>query len=221
MSIRTVLKTLIFPAKPEFRRFPFGISSGIVMRVDFAHQTRLLLGLYEIEIAGHCKRLLRQSRCAFDIGANAGYYSLILAKHTVGKVVAVEPVSDGIAEMQANFAENNFPISAVQAMVGETPGDNMVTLDQLSDDHFKPDFIKMDIEGGEVDALNGGRDLLETHRPHLVIEVHSRDLEADCRKILDSYGYDITRVDPRRWLPEERVDAYNGWIICVGSPGKT
>jgi len=219
MSIRSSLKNILLPTNTDFCRFPFGISSGVVMRVDFSHQTRLFIGLYEVEIAGHCTRLLRQSRCAFDIGANAGYYSLILAKHTGGKVIAVEPVGENIAEMQANFSRNEYPVSAVQAMIGKTPGENMTTLDQLGSDHFMPDFIKMDIEGGEVDALRGGQHLLAIHRPHLVIEVHSRELEAGCRELLGSYGYKIIRVDPRRWLAEERVDEYNGWIICEGSPG--
>ncbi|MBL6931616.1 MAG: FkbM family methyltransferase [Rhodospirillales bacterium] len=218
MAFISILKDTLLPSSADFRRFPFGIGSGIVMSLDFTHQTRLFLGLYEIEIAGHCKRLLRQSRSAFDIGANAGYYSLILAKHTGGQVVAVEPVDENISKMQANFARNPYPITAVQALVGAKSEGDTVSLDQLSADYFRPDFIKMDIEGGEVDALQGGLRLLEEHRPHLVIEVHGEQLEAGCREILTRFDYRITRVAPRTWLPETRVDAYNGWIICEGSP---
>lgn len=220
MSFYSFLKNSLLPSSADFRRFPFGLASGIVMRVDFAHQTRLYLGLYEIEIAGYCKRLLKQSQCAFDIGAHSGYYSLILAKHTNGRVIAVEPVSEDIAEMKANFAQNNFPITAVEALVDARPDGIRTSIDQLCSDHFRPDFIKMDIEGGEVEALKGAIRLIDEHRPHMVIEVHSEELEADCREILTRYNYKITRVDPRRWLPENRVDQYNGWIICEGSPGK-
>ncbi len=189
------------------------------MHVDFTHQTRLLLGLYEVEIAGHCKRLMRRSKGGFDIGANAGYYSLIIAKQTGGPVVAVEPVAENISEMQENFDKNDYPLTAIKALVGAAVSDDMTTLDQLALDYFRPDFIKMDIEGGEVDALKGGRQLIEQHRPHMVIEVHSEALEAECRKFLAQYDYKISRVDPRKWMPEERVDAYNGWIICEGFPG--
>jgi hypothetical protein len=220
MSLRTTIKNSLLPTDAKFCRFPFGISAGIVMRVDFSHQTRLLLGLYEIEIAGHCKRLLKQCKSGFDIGANAGYYSLILAKHTNGPVLAVEPESDGIAELRVNFEHNKYPLTCFQALVGAEQKDGMVTLDQLANEHFLPDFIKMDIEGGEVDALNGGRNLIKEHRPHMVIEVHSEQLEIECRKTLAEFDYKITRIDPRKWLPEERVDAYNGWIICDGSPGR-
>ncbi len=220
MTLYSTLKNALLPSPADFRRFPFGIGSGIVMRVDFNHQTRLFLGLYEIEIAGHCKRLLRQSKSAFDIGANAGYYSLVLAKHTGGRVLAIEPVSENISEMQANFDQNHYPITAVKALVGAKPEGGATSLDRLSSDHFRPDFIKMDIEGGEVDALKGGLGLMEEHRPHMVIEVHGEELEAQCREILNRYGYRIIRVDPRSWLPERRVEDYNGWIVCEGSPGQ-
>ena len=189
------------------------------MRVDFHHQTRLYLGLYEIEISAHCKRLLQQSHSAFDIGANAGYYSLILAKHTGGQVIAVESEADSIFEMQGNFSKNPYPITSTKALIGAKVEGEMTTLDQLVSKSFKPDFIKMDIEGWEVDALNGGLRLIEEHRPHMIIEVHSKDLEIECREILNRFDYKITRIEPRSWLSEMRVDEYNGWIICEGSPG--
>lgn len=219
MTFLSSLKSSLLPSSIDFRRFPIGLASGIVMRVDFSNQARLYLGLYEIEIAKHCKRLLRHSRNAFDIGANAGYYSLVLAKHTGGPVIAVEPVSEILSEMQANVDHNNYQITPVNALVGTKPEGDMTSIDLLSTEYFRPDFIKMDIEGGEARALEGGIKLIEEHRPHMVIEVHSETLEDRCIEILTPYGYKITPVAPRTWLPENRVDAYNGWIICEGSPG--
>ncbi|MBT3359055.1 MAG: hypothetical protein HN403_05455 [Rhodospirillales bacterium] len=144
---------------------------------------------------------------------------MILAKHTGGQVLAVEPADENISEMLANFGHNNYPITAKKALVGAKPEGEMVSLDQLSSDHFPPDFIKIDIEGGEVSALKGGIRLFEEHRPHMVIEVHGEELEKECREFLSPYGYKITRVEPRTWLHETRVDEYNGWIICEGAPG--
>jgi hypothetical protein len=36
----------------------------------------------------------------------------------------------------------------------------------------KPDLIKMDVEGGEVDVLQGARRMLAATRPVLVVELH-------------------------------------------------
>lgn len=220
MPLRDALKRILLPSERQVRRFPFGLSAGIRMHVDFSHQTRLFLGLYEIEIAGHCKRLMQPCDSAFDIGADAGYYSLILGKQTGGKVVAVEPETENISQLRDNIGENDFLITAVQAFVRAEVDEGAVTLNQLSDEHFKPDFIKMDIEGGEADALRGGLRLIEEHRPHMIIEVHSEDLEAECKSLLAPFGYKIAYVPPRKWLPELRVDAFNGWLICEGSPGQ-
>jgi FkbM family methyltransferase len=48
------------------------------------------------------------------------------------------------------------------------------SLDSLSagDAIPKPDFIKMDVEGGEADVLTGGRALIAKARPTMVIELH-------------------------------------------------
>jgi FkbM family methyltransferase len=47
------------------------------------------------------------------------------------------------------------------------------TLDQEMEKFGVPDFIKIDIEGGEHDALAGGVDLLQRHRPLIVSELSS------------------------------------------------
>lgn len=40
----------------------------------------------------------------------------------------------------------------------------------------KPTFLKLDIEGAEVEALHGARQLLETCRPRMFIELHPQFL---------------------------------------------
>jgi FkbM family methyltransferase len=50
---------------------------------------------------------------------------------------------------------------------------HIITLDQFIEDHKiqQVDLIKMDIEGGERDALLGGRNLLGTFRPIIICEL--------------------------------------------------
>ena len=91
MKIKSILKKKILPKAPNYFRLPFGLGRGIVMFINFDHQTRLYLGLYEKEISHYVRDLLSKSSACFDIGANTGYYSLICAKLTQGRVLAVEP----------------------------------------------------------------------------------------------------------------------------------
>lgn len=58
--------------------------------------------------------------------------------------------------------------SAVEAVESVT----IRRLDSIDDDVPPPDGLKIDVEGQELDALEGGAATIETHRPTVVVEVH-------------------------------------------------
>ncbi|MCA9131200.1 MAG: FkbM family methyltransferase [Planctomycetales bacterium] len=62
-----------------------------------------------------------------------------------------------------------------------------VTLDSLDLPH--PKFIKIDAEGAEVAIIEGGRQLMSTAKPRLLIELHGVDLALRCATILGSLGF--------------------------------
>ncbi len=66
---------------------------------------------------------------------------------------------------------------------------NTITLDSLLKGQ-KLDFLKMDIEGAEVDALSGARDTLLNNKVHCAIcSYHRMNDEKDIRSILEGLGY--------------------------------
>src|ERR1700729_4209662 len=86
---RQVIKRSVLPS-PGPRRLPVGIGRGLRMRIDFEHQTRTYLGLYEIEVNRYLRRVLLPRVTAFDIGVQHGYDSLVIARHTRARVAAFE-----------------------------------------------------------------------------------------------------------------------------------
>ena len=52
----------------------------------------------------------------------------------------------------------------------------------------RPDFIKMDIEGADADALAGAERVLKEARPTWLIELHGPDCERGVRRILRRHG---------------------------------
>jgi FkbM family methyltransferase len=62
----------------------------------------------------------------------------------------------------------------------------------------RPDLIKIDAEGAEVDVLGGGRGLLTEHRPQLIVEFSSgRLLEEACHQFP---SYRSTHLGNNHWL---------------------
>jgi FkbM family methyltransferase len=67
-------------------------------------------------------------------------------------------------------------------------------------------WIKMDIEGGEVEALKGAAKTMRDHRPSVFVELH--DTVQPVRDLLRQYGYCIKR---------EAFDASpepHGWFVA-------
>jgi hypothetical protein len=98
----------------------------------------------------------------------------------------------------------------------EAPG--TITLDSLSAAAGAPDFIKIDIDGGELDALTGGIETLRTARPDLVVETHSKQLEEDCGALLVDCGYRPVIKHNRSVWREHRPIPHNRWLLARGGP---
>jgi len=95
-------------------------------------------------------------------------------------------------EKLPNFSANNSNYRAT----------NCISIDDLMNELRldRLDMIKMDIEGAEIEALQGAKATLRNYRPVVVIaSYHKRDDQLTCReveKILYSQGYDAHTFFP-------------------------
>lgn len=125
-----------------------------------------------------------------DIGANIGTITVAMAK-TVKKVYAFEPIPDNLALLNENVRLNNLtnvevhPVAlgskfgkvSMETDSGESGGFSirgegdieLVTLDSV---HTAPTFMKIDVEGHELEVLKGGRKTIESHKPTIWFEVN-------------------------------------------------
>lgn len=189
-------------------------------------RTLLLFGTREQEHVEIMRRVLQPGMTVLDIGANIGFYALLeleLVGET-GDVVLVEPSPQNVELLQRNLGLNSFhdvvvhPV-AVSDRSGTRPFTmstfsnlgtfhdldaestagvlevETVTVPQLVGDG-KLDLIRMDVEGHEVEVLNGMIDEVErgTLRPMVLFETHRPRYTADhdiapvlCRMLAAGY----------------------------------
>ena len=88
------------------------------------------------------------------------------------------------------------------------------------------DVLKIDVEGGELPALEGARDTLSRHRPRLLVEFNRETSAAagytvfDLARFLVDQGYALSRIDRRgvHGIDPARVDALPGETNVVATP---
>jgi FkbM family methyltransferase len=73
----------------------------------------------------------------------------------------------------------------------EVVGCRATTLDHLTESNRPPSLVKVDVEGGEIDVLEGGRVTLARHHPVLLIEAHSNQAVAEVREFLNPFRYTV------------------------------
>ena len=81
-----------------------------------------------------------------------------------------------------------------------------------------PQAIKMDIEGGEVLALQGMRRLLAEARPLLLIELHGPDSARAAWDTLTAAGYAILRMQPG-YTVVKSLEELDWKAYIIGKPG--
>lgn len=161
-----------------------------------AATANLYCGLHEFEEMAFAAHLLRGGEPFFDVGANIGAYSILVAAHAHAQVTAFEPVPATYRILRTNVAVNGLEdrINALAMGVAEQPGRLRFTVDVDSGNHVLlegqphaavadvqvttidsqaqsacPRLIKLDVEGFEQPALAGAKACLENDQLWAVI----------------------------------------------------
>ena len=102
-----------------------GALAGTRMILDMQKEKDYWLGTYEIDLQQAVNDFVKPSMVAYDVGANIGYVSLILAKQVgpKGKVITFEPLPKNQERFQKQLRLNqDAQIQLIPMAVGETTG---------------------------------------------------------------------------------------------------
>jgi len=236
------------------------------MYLDSSDSLRLSINdTYEEFETKIVKKIIKPGDVVFDIGANIGYYTLIFAKlvEPSGKVFSFEPEPTNYELLKKNVKINghtnvDFFNKAVSNLNQTTKlfldkknkgGHSLINAieDRTSieiesiriDDHFKNkkiDFIKIDIEGFEFEAIKGMSELLKKlstvkimteFNPYLLEK--SEIQPEEYLKLLKNLGFTIYNLDKKKKMivPINFVDFLHAYspkkrdstnLLCIKNP---
>jgi FkbM family methyltransferase len=96
-----------------------GELAGMRLSLDLQTEKDYWLGTYETELQAALRELVQPKSVAYDVGANIGYISLMLARRVgpQGRVFAFEALPENVARLRENLALN-----AMEPQVTVVPG---------------------------------------------------------------------------------------------------
>jgi FkbM family methyltransferase len=178
------------------------------------------LGSYEAEKQIAISKVLRPGQTFYDIGANAGFFTLLGARcaGASGRVVAVEPLPRNIEMIERHLSINGISNACVVGKAisdfvgtarfaveghstsrlsreGQVPVE-VTTLDALVEElGIPPNLIKVDIEGAEIKLLRGAKKVLQEFRPVVFMAVHSKEIFDELMKVAPALEYEVKELD--------------------------
>ena len=192
--------------KPTYRRYSVGPASAEfdmsrrrLGRYDFVDDLRS-----EQTLIQHILSVLEEDDVFYDIGANIGIYTCLVASQLgTGTVTAFEPTPDAFEILERNVERNDINAELFNVALSNRNGTTKMSINGQTGHQFSgedgtleietrraddliaergispPDICKIDIEGAEYLALDGFRKTLyESECRHIFCEVHTEKIEA-------------------------------------------
>ncbi|MBX7202923.1 MAG: FkbM family methyltransferase [Bacteroidia bacterium] len=154
---RATQKAIRLILKPESNAIDVGAHKGEILRQIALNAPKgQHLAIEPIpSMAERLKNDFNDSNCRIEQCAVSNYQG-----ETTFQLVKNAPAYSGLKKRQ--YAVNTPDIEQIQVQVR--------TLDSLWDMQRQLDFIKLDIEGGELHALEGASTIISTFRPYVIFE---------------------------------------------------
>ena len=236
----------LFDREPRIHRIPFGVLKGRRIFTTFAISPRMYLGIDEPWIATLASQLVRPGDIVYDVGAHIGYTSLLFAYNHAGAVHSFEILPSTAQKLVKTVAANDVDnivmvhnvglgssARTIELAVGPTAMASLysqssdqgketcrvTTLDQYVIDNQipSPRFIKVDIEGAEIEFLEGGKNLINECKPIMLIEFHNLSLLQEGVNLLKNWGYELSTehgtAPIEEWL--QSMKAFHQSVLCM------
>ncbi len=181
------------------------------------------LGNYESDKQGLVSKLVRPGMTVWDVGANAGFYTLAFSRRVgaKGRVYAFEPFAENVTNLLRHVRLNQltntkiipaalaatgglvgFSVAEANSMGHISAGETSYLVPAFSVDEFvtrhpdsRPQLLKIDVEGAESAVLTGATEVLRRFSPEIMLALHGEQQSSACQAILLAQGYRLYYLD--------------------------
>ena len=174
---------------------------------------------YEIDLLIELQPYIKKNAVVLDIGANIGNHSVYWAvRSDAKKIYSFEPVKDffkilkknveinqlndkvkifniGLSDKKINGSISFYKHTDIGVTRIKQDSNGNLTLDKLDNITFEDntiDFIKIDVEGHELEVLRGARETLLKYKPTIFIETFP-DKKTKVHEYLTKLGYRLEK----------------------------
>lgn len=214
----------LFEKQPISVKIYAGPFRGATMMLIPAHSKRKIFGIYEWVNNSWINKAIKQVTTVIDVGANDGYFTYgcahVIRKHRgICNVFAIEPELAGLPQLTipSSWPEySNIKFTFISKYAGTSCDERYITVAQLRHNKLSDKenaLIKVDVEGAEVDVLNGAGMMLRKPN-HWLVEVHGEHLIQPVLDLFKSASRQVFVSENKpHWLfgPEKRsINTY--WV---------
>jgi FkbM family methyltransferase len=165
----------------------------------------------------NCNRIFEHLKLNnFD---NVEVRQIALGKKREKATLAVRQLDTGTGSLQEDIKASILKEKGAETIQVEIDTlDNQITTNNLP----KPDFVKIDVEGLEMDVLDGARGIIKNCKPTLFIEIHGVDMQRKIENVqrvvefLVAHEYSIYHVESGEMITSSNAQiAKEGHIYCT------
>lgn len=193
------------------------------------------IGSYEYDMQILFEKTISEGKVVFDIGAHVGFYTLLASELVCskGRVFAFEPMPRNLFYLQEHLRLNHITnVTVIEAAISDSSGlanfeetanpyqghlsaqgtiqvkivnlDQMIALGEI----VIPDYLKIDVEGAEMQVLLGAKNILEKAHPTIFLATHGDVLQKQCREFLTLLGYQLKPTSKKNIEQADEIIAY-------------
>lgn len=184
-----------FSSEEEIREY----YKGIMLEQDLNSPHRYLTDGYDVD----------EDSIVIDAGVAEGNFSLSIIDK-VKKIYLIEPDEDWIEALRITFEQYKEKVVFVNKYISNYDSGETVKLDSIVEEK-QINYIKMDIEGEELYALQGAENILD-RAENIKCNICSYHQESDYREIerfLVEKGYEVSPSKGYMWFPFDKNYLYS------------